>query len=677
MKFGKQFEFYKIPEWYEYYYDYKTIRYVLNLLDNRPKKRKKLKALLLLKSYFEKKNTLNSTESNILKHHNTLTSYSSLSSLDIELNLRKKEKELKEFNIKKKRILAAENLLMLPNEQKLKRFICIYKEKLKFVDDFFTQKLGQYFEEVKKLESKIDIMKAIDNPHDDNNIIEELNAERDEMGYAVSWKRALSNLYNETSWLHGYHSINSLAIEKIKKKATKVFRLYGIEIEKILEDINSEYPFFSTSPFNLFNLRLKAQKLYAEQFNRGNVKKAHNELESRLLGQKDNKKYIFCLFVGIIISFIFFYVIIKIIDGKNTNDSFKPFFPFFSFSYIIILVLALIGIAIIILRHYRLNYAFLFELDMKSKIDLTKIFQFTLCLAALWMILFVLTKLALKFNLFGGEYTLFPLLMNAVLVVILFLPFHVCYLSLRKGVLTTLIRNMFPFGKNTVRFKDFTLGNILCSLADPFKNLFVGYCLMVCRDCYVYNKRGPCNRDTVPCLLIGIYPTFIRWTQCMNKFYYTRLIWPHFFGFLKVTFAMANNLAGFFYNRNKNHIRLAFRLTLASIATCYNLFWDFYLDWGLFKRNNNYIFLREKIAYHQAFYYFAMCYDIIISTMWTWNFIPLRSSLSEWKFLLTCTLEVFKRFIWVLIRIENEIIANPEGYRSILAIPELPLEYLE
>ena len=55
MKFGKQFEFYKIPEWYEYYYDYKTIRYVLNLLDIRPKKRKKLKALLLLKNYFEKK----------------------------------------------------------------------------------------------------------------------------------------------------------------------------------------------------------------------------------------------------------------------------------------------------------------------------------------------------------------------------------------------------------------------------------------------------------------------------------------------------------------------------------------------------------------------------------------------------------------------------------------------
>ena len=680
MKFGKQFEFYKIPEWYEYYYDYKTIRYVLNLLDIRPKKRKKLKALLLLKNYFEKKNnTMNSLYPNYSLHQRNLTSTSSLnSSLDIEnieINIKKKEKQIKEFNLKKNRILQAENLSMLPNEQKLKRFICIYKEKVKFIDDFFTRKLEEYSEEIKKLESKIDLMKIIDNPTDEEAIHEELNAERDEMGYAVSWKRALSNLYNETAWLHGYHSINSLAVEKIKKKATKVFRLYGIEIEKILEDINSEYPFFSTSPYNLYNLRLKAQKLYAEQFNKGNIKKARRDLERRLQGQKENKRYLFCLFIGIILSFIFFYVIIKHIDeGKNSNDSFKPFFPFFSFSYIIILVLVFVGIGIIILRHYRLNYAYLFELDMKSKIDLVNIFQLSLGLAALWMILFLLTKLALKFNLLGGEYTLFPLIMNAVLVVILFLPFHALYLSLRKGIITTLIRNMFPFGKNVVRFKDFTLGNILCSLADPFKNLFMGYCLMVCRDCYLGNKRGSCNRDTIPCMLVGIYPTFIRWTQCMNKFYYTRLIWPHFFGFLKVTFAMANNLAGFFYNRKKVRIRLFFRIFLASIATCYNLFWDFFLDWGLGRRNNKYLFLREKITYPQIFYYVAMIYDIIVSTMWTWNFIPIRSSLSEWKNLLTCTLEIIKRFFWVLIRIENEILANPEGYRSILAIPELPYE---
>ena len=45
MKFGRQFESYKIPEWFEYYFDYKGIKTVLKFLDNRPMKRKKLNKL--------------------------------------------------------------------------------------------------------------------------------------------------------------------------------------------------------------------------------------------------------------------------------------------------------------------------------------------------------------------------------------------------------------------------------------------------------------------------------------------------------------------------------------------------------------------------------------------------------------------------------------------------------
>ena len=40
MKFGKQLEFYKIPEWYENYFDYNGLKTVLKFLDNRPGKRK-------------------------------------------------------------------------------------------------------------------------------------------------------------------------------------------------------------------------------------------------------------------------------------------------------------------------------------------------------------------------------------------------------------------------------------------------------------------------------------------------------------------------------------------------------------------------------------------------------------------------------------------------------------
>ena len=348
-----------------------------------------------------------------------------------------------------------------------------YKGKIKLIDDFFNIKLEEYKAELNKLQNKMNMM---DNHSNDESFVEEINAERDEMGYAVSWKRALSSLYNETSWLHSYHSINSLAVQKIQKKIIKIFRLYKIETVEILDKISTEYSFFGESLNRLVDLRVRIKKLYSEKFTKGNDLKAKHELEKRLQGGvQENKYHLFCLYLGIFISCLFFYILVKHVDGSNTNDSFKPFFPFFSFSYIIILSLFLLGIDMMVLQYYKINYAYIFELDIRNKIKPFVIFQNALGLSALWILFFLLMKMAMKFNLFGGEYTLFPLLMNTLLVVILFLPFHVIYLSFRKGLLLVLIRNLFPFGKNTVRFKDFVFGDILTSLSDPFKNLILGW----------------------------------------------------------------------------------------------------------------------------------------------------------------------------------------------------------
>ena len=667
MKFGKQFEFYKIPEWFEYYFDYKGIKLVLKFLDNRPVKRKKLKALQMVKKNYLRKYTLNIPKTQRLTRKLSSITNESNISIEVPVNI----PETKKSKMKRKRILEAEDLSLLPNEQKLERFMIIYKEKIKIIDDFFTMKLKEYSSELNKLENKMNL--TMENPSNDESLVSEMNAERDEMGYAVSWKRALSSLYNETSWLHSYHSINNLAVEKIKKKTIKIFKLYNIDTAEILDKTNNEFTFFGDSLDKLISLRVAIKKLYAKTFTKGDALKAKVELEKRMQGgAKEPKYHLMCLYLGILFTGIFFYILIKNIDGKNTNDSFKPFFPFFSFSYIIILSLILLAIDMIILRHYKINYTYIFELD--AKIKPIAIFQNAFGLAAVWMILFLMMKLALKFGLFGGEYTLFPLIMNTILVIILFLPFHILYLSFRKGLLLVLIRNLFPFGKNTVRFKDFVFGDILTSLSDPFKNLLLGYCLMVCRECFENNSRGNCNKDTIPCLIISVYPQFIRWTQCINKLYYTRLLWPHLGNFFKYSTGIANTLISYFYTKKKNQLRLYFRIFIGAASTLYSLFWDIYLDWGCGRKNEQNLFLREKLTYPKIIYYLAIAYDIIVRTTWTWNFIEIRHSLSEWKNLLTCTLEVIRRAIWVLIRVENENLSNPENYRTILAIPELPIE---
>ena len=79
-------------------------------------------------------------------------------------------------------------------------------------------------------------------------------------------------------------------------------------------------------------------------------------------------------------------------DGSNPNDSFKPFFPFFSFSYIIILSFFLLGVDMIILQHYKINYKYIFELDIKNNIKPGVVFQNVFGLAAVWIVLFLIMK---------------------------------------------------------------------------------------------------------------------------------------------------------------------------------------------------------------------------------------------------------------------------------------------
>ena len=65
MKFGKQFEFYKIPEWSEFYFDYNGIKTVIKFLDKRRAKKKQLKKIKSIKKKLIRRlSTLKNIEQN-------------------------------------------------------------------------------------------------------------------------------------------------------------------------------------------------------------------------------------------------------------------------------------------------------------------------------------------------------------------------------------------------------------------------------------------------------------------------------------------------------------------------------------------------------------------------------------------------------------------------------------
>ncbi len=665
MKFGKQFIFYKIPEWSEFYFDYAAVKTILKFLDNRKNKKKGLKKLKKLKKRLSK---IDPNEIALaVKNY-----YSELEKENQNENVNLIQNE-KENNKKEELIKNIEDLSEYSNTEKLNYFINFYKSKVQIIEDFFMQKLNEYKSNLENLEQKIDLNK-LNIKERESNIDKKENAERDELGYAVSWKRALSNLYNFTSWLHSYHSINLLAIKKIQKKTKKIFKLNNIEeIEDELIKADNTFQIFNSLD-KLVDLRKKIKVLYAKELTKGNLKKATEELDQRLRGGSRIKhtKLIF-FYMGIILSSFFFFMLLNNITPEK-NNSFIYFFPAYNFSFVIIEIMMGIGLNIEILRKYRINYIYIFEIDPDSRLGSAEMFQNAFLMLTIWMICLVLSKLTLCFNFFQSEYSLFSLILNCLLILFLFLPFHCMYYSFRRGVIQTLIRNFFPIGKNTVRFKDFVFGDILTSLNKPFASLILSYCLLACDECRKENKRiKECNRNTISALIVLFYPFLIRFTQCINRYYYTKEAWPHLGNTLKYIGGLANAIFGWLYGNNKSFKFL--HILIGCISQSYMLFWDIYVDWGLGSFTSKNFFLRDKIVYPKFMYYSAILIDMILRFSWLSNFFNWYFvTQDEWKNFILAILEAYRRIQWCVFRIENENTNNPEKYRTILAIPELPVD---
>ena len=665
MKFGKQFSFYKIPEWSEFYFDYIGVKTVLKFIDPRRKKKnsvkkiKKLKKKLTIKPNY----TENTIPSNNFEESSKIIDYQ-------KEHLNKKEIEKNEV------IKNSEDISKLSNDEKLKHFIKFYISKVKVIDEFFTSKLNEYYNSYKNLKNKINEKKNSEKDKE-NKIDKKLeNAERDELGYAVSWKRAISNLYNHTSWLHSYYSINNLALQKIQKKSKKIFKLLNINnIGKELIEADATFDFFKQLP-NLVELRKKIKNIYAQELTNGSLSKASIELDARLMGgtrMKQTKLIYF--YLGVIIMCILFLIVLNFMK-KEEDNSLVPFFPAFNFSFAVIMIMLGVGINLVILRKYRINYIYIFEIDPKLRLGPGEMFQNGLLMLSVWLILIILTKLTLNFKFFGSEYSLFSLILNCLLIIFFFFPFHCMYYSFRQGIIVTLIRNLFPFGKNTVRFKDFLFGDILTSLNKPFTSLILSFCLLSCRTCRAENVRiSDCNRDTIPCFIILLYPFFIRLTQCINRYYYTRMAWPHLGNTIKYIGGLLNVIFTWIYGKDKTNInKKVLHIVIGCLSQGYMLFWDYFVDWGCGDIHSKNFFLRDKIVYPKYMYYGAMIINAILRFSWTWNFININKKYDEWKNFIMAILEAYRRIQWCIFRIENENTNNPEKYRAILAIPELPMD---
>jgi len=174
--------------------------------------------------------------------------------------------------------------------------------------------------------------------------------------------------------------------------------------------------------------------------------------------------------------------------------------------------------------------------------------------------------------------------------------------------------------------------------------------------------------------LLAMLPLFWRAMQCISRYHLTKDK-GHLLNLGKYCTAIvvAAVSIGNVYNSNYIYPWIVFSI----LSTVYSFSWDIFGDWGLGKKQAHYKYLRDRLLYNIAsFYYISIVLDLILRFMWTLTLAPAVVDLFTNQIIFTTFLaifEVFRRAIWNIFRLENEQIANVGKYRTVHEIPSLVL----
>jgi hypothetical protein len=138
----------------------------------------------------------------------------------------------------------------------------------------------------------------------------------------------------------------------------------------------------------------KVISFYAKHFTNADKKKAQDLLESHHLGLRRKDAVQMSFFAGAIMILVFIILIMLFTpaayDATTRIMKLYASFPPFRFTFVVVFILAATGIDIMILKKYKVNYLFIFELDPNYKITHVQFFRVAMVFMFIWCMCFML-----------------------------------------------------------------------------------------------------------------------------------------------------------------------------------------------------------------------------------------------------------------------------------------------
>uniref|UniRef100_A0AC35TPQ4 SPX domain-containing protein n=1 Tax=Rhabditophanes sp. KR3021 TaxID=114890 RepID=A0AC35TPQ4_9BILA len=517
-------------------------------------------------------------------------------------------------------------------------------------------------------------------------------------------KLAFSEFYLSLVLLQNYQQLNSTGFRKILKKHDKLlmnekgldWRISKVEKSSFFlnRDIESLIHSVETNVIN--------------ELEQGNRQAGMKRLKVPPLSEKQSSTTTFSLglFIG-----AFIVLVVAIIFGLSSLKS-RPEDPkwvavrLFRGFFLILMSIFLCGVNMHGWSAAGVNHVLIFEIDPRNHLTYQSVMQ----IAAFFMMVWAVAVAGfLNADILGVPPFLFPLLYFVFVAVAMFNPFKKPDSVSKRNSRFWLLKHCFncftaPF--HFVTFTDFWLADQMNSLATCFLDFQYFLCFYATEVDYSDFKfavrtmnvtEGPvpwgyvdintgndmCVNSTAIRSLISCIPALSRLLQCIRRYRDTKLTHPHLVNAGKYSttlFVVLTKTLHHWSSSNAPEYNTFFYylwVTTCIISCVYAFCWDLFLDWGLLdpRAPSDAPFLREEIIYSRKFYYFAMIEDFVLRLSWVMN-VSLGEAWSingDLLTTITSPLEVFRRFIWNYLRLENEHVNNCGMFRAVRDISIKPI----
>lgn len=232
-----------------------------------------------------------------------------------------------------------------------------------------------------------------------------------------------------------------------------------------------------------------------------------------------------------------------------------------------------------------------------------------------------------------------------------------------------------------VSFRDNMVGDMLTSLVKPLQDISGMFCYMAAshphteEELECFGRKGDmCPEWTHSVLnpIIAALPLVFRSLQCARRYYDTGKcrhlvnLGKYLTSLCVVMFASIKGLS-------------AATIAVSACATVYSSYWDLAMDWdlsvGMFRGSHAQICTTDHVrCFSTRTYACAAVFDVLARCVWVISLMPLsfiadHTWSKEVYRVLISLLELLRRSVWSVLRIEHEQLATGSGFGDRVFIP--------